>query len=498
VSRSYHTTRRHLKELEHSEYSDEQKKAKAIDEVKKELAIKRLIKEQIKAERQSEEQYPSPTSIDSIPIRIIDSSPYIHYPAGSDDLRELMRRLPASMTDGLRYVELCLGKLSQEEMQTQYPWDKDPLRDPYTGRLSNEHMPGVYNGDCLGIYHGNVAGIQLFGYVYSPDMPYRQILELYLRLKMLMVFVHELGHHFDQTSRVARGRWLADDKEKVEIYAESVAHKWAGEYVVPYLEQKYKIEVDALSTWILEHGGIAVPLAVLAGDPRNTAPKGLIRVLFDIAMAFESLFEAVLKNEDPIATQIQFAREIHYAEEYELPLAILKTVLEKYPENVEAIILKGEIFVHQEKYDEAIKQAEAALRLKPENVDAIEVQADAYEGLAQWDTVEALANHLMQYHKGKGWYYSALMQRIRARIGQHNYTGIRADLDELAKGEELPKKRGLGIPRRWAKQTIAKLNEQLEQTMSESHRVLADKLRDDLNKALQQTGQKLYVPWPIN
>jgi tetratricopeptide (TPR) repeat protein len=498
LSRSYHTTRRHLKELEHSKYADKEKQAKIIDGLKRKLETKRLIKKQVKAERRGYEQYPLPTSIDSIPIHIVDSSPYIHYPAGPEDLRELMHRLPASLTHGLRYVELCLGKLPQEEEKNQYPWDEDPLRDPYTGRLSNEHIPGVYNGHYLGIYHGNVAGIQLFGYVYSPDLPHRQIMELYLRLKMLMVFVHELGHHFDQASRVARGRWLADNKEKVEIYAEGVTYKWAGEYVVPYLEQKYKTEVDELKAWILEHGGGAVPLVLLAGDPRNTAPKGLICVSFDVAMAFESLVEAVMKNEDPVSTQVQFAREIHYAEEYELPLAILKTVLAKHPENVEAITLKGEIFIHQQKYDKAMEQTETALKLEPENIKALEVLADGYEGLARWELLETTVNRLLELYttkEQKKRYWSELIQRARARIGQSNYEGARADLDEAAKNKQLRGSKS-ELPRGRIEPLIADLNNQLQKEMNESHRNGAEQLRNDLSRALQQAENKWRILWP--
>ena len=78
--------------------------------------------------------------------------------------------------------------------------------------------------------------------------------------------------------------------------------------------------------------------------------------------------------------------------------------------NIEAITLESEIFVHQEKFETAKKRVDDALRLEPTNIKALEVLADAHEGLAQWDIVENLANQLMlHYEKGKEkyWYYSA-------------------------------------------------------------------------------------------
>jgi tetratricopeptide (TPR) repeat protein len=502
VSRSYHTTRRHLKELEHSEYSDKQKKANAIDEVKKELAIKRLVKEQVKAERQSGEQYPPPTSIDSIPIRIVDSSPYIHYPAGPDDLRELMRRLPASLSNGLAGIELCLGKEFQEEDNEENP-DDDAKSDPYAGRLGYERLPGIYTGLCLGHYIPDSSIIRLFAYIYSPHLPHRRILEFYMRLKILMTFVHELGHHFDHTSRIARGRWRNDSTEKVEIYAETIEYEWLQEYLIPFLEQRYSDERAKFQSWMIEHIGIEIPLRLLIGDTRSTIKGGGIRetVLFSTGLAFHDFIKAVIEGSNMMAARLEFADDLHMAGEYELALAIIQTVFAKEPNNLTAIILEGEIFVHQERFDAAKNQAEAALRLEPENVEALEVLADAYEGLRQWDSVETLTNQLMQYYKkrkGKGWYYLALMQRVRARIGQNNYVGARTDLDEIAKGEERPKNRRLGLLRRQAEYVVVKLNEHLQQDMNESQHKLAEQLRDELNMAVEQAGQKLHISWPIN
>jgi hypothetical protein len=500
ISRSYHTTRRKLKELVKSNFSDQNKKAKTFDKLKDELSTKRRVKKLVKNERRQSGKPLSPASIDSIPIRISDSSPYVHYPAGPDDLRELLRRLPASLTDGLKAVEFCLGKESQEI--TEEEWAA-PERDPYTSRLGYESFTGVYHGDCLGVYYPNCGLIHLFAWVYDPKIPYRRIIEFYLRLRMLMTFVHELGHHFDNTSRVARGRWRSDKKEKDEIYAENVEHNWAQEFVVPYLEQKYSGELSEFNSWIKERAGVSIPLKLIAGDPRSTGPGGTILTssLFSVSGALVDFVSAVIKNENPITTRIEFARDIHYFGEYEFPLAILKTVLDMDPANIEAIVLEGDIFIHQEKFDLARQRAETALQLEPENIDALEVLADAFEGLKQWETLDKIANRLMEYYKNKKekyGYWSMLIQRARARIGQGDYIGGRADLDDAAKRRENKKrKRKPGLPKGQLEPIIEDINKQLLQEMSESQRKAAEQLRDDIVRQINQAGKReFHIPWP--
>jgi hypothetical protein len=88
-------------------------------------------------------------------------------------------------------------------------------------------------------------------------------------MKMLATFIHELGHHHDFSARLARGRWRADDPQEREIHAEAIEHAWTRDCVVPYLEEAYPAEVDELRRWLEQHGGIALPLDVLLGDPRR-------------------------------------------------------------------------------------------------------------------------------------------------------------------------------------------------------------------------------------
>jgi tetratricopeptide (TPR) repeat protein len=504
ISRSYHTTRRRLKELAKNDFADRSKKAKTFDKLKDELSTKRLVKKLVKNERRQSGKPLPPASIDSIPIRIVDSSPYVHYPAGPDDLRELLHRLPASLTDGLKSVKLCLARNCRINSRGLFGSESELTPDPYIGRMGHEFFSGVYTGVCRGLYFPKISAIELLAYVYSPKIPHRHIIEFYLRLKMLMTFVHELGHHFDNTSRIARGRWRMDDEEKVEIYAEHVQHNWAQEYIIPYLEQKYSGELSGFNSWIIKHAGVSVPLKFISGDPRITGPGGTINTnsLFDISDAFEDFVSAAIQGKDQIATRIEFARNIHYSDEYKLPLAILKAVLDKNPSNIEAIILEGDIFVHQEKFKLARQRAEDALRLEPENVDALEVLADAFEGLKQWGELERVVNKLIEHYKDrkeKAFYWSALIQRARARIGQGDYIGGRTDLDDAAKGSPRSKrKKRPGLPKGRLEPIIEDINKQLQQEMSESQRKSAEQLRDDIVRQISQAGKKeWHIPWPV-
>ena len=60
-----------------------------------------------------------------------------------------------------------------------------------------------------------------------------------LRHRMLSAFVHEVAHHDDQMRRIGRGRWLADNTDKNEHYAQRGQRSWTRTCVVPYLRETY-------------------------------------------------------------------------------------------------------------------------------------------------------------------------------------------------------------------------------------------------------------------
>jgi hypothetical protein len=119
-------------------------------------------------------------------------------------------------------------------------------------------LPGVFGGRVLGTWFSRGPRIEMYAYVYDPlTLPHDAGWELYLRLRMLATFVHEIAHHFDGTERVARGRWRMDRTDANEIYAERWQHEWTQQAVVPYLEERYPRETRAFLAWVARHGGNA-------------------------------------------------------------------------------------------------------------------------------------------------------------------------------------------------------------------------------------------------
>ena len=215
-------------------------------------------------------------------IRVEDEDEYVHYPASPDDIRNVIRLLPKGAMDGIDSVLLCLGTGFQIRRNNSKFSGTEP--DPYTGRSGDESLPGVYTGRSLGVYTLDQRKIYIFAYVYDPALPEREMWELYMRLHMLSTFVHEAAHHYDNMSRVARGRWLTDSKEKREIYAEKGQHDWTQSGVIPYLRQAYPEQSQAIEDWVDHSGRSLAPVnawrPTLHAQRRTSCHQG--RAVFDI------------------------------------------------------------------------------------------------------------------------------------------------------------------------------------------------------------------------
>ncbi len=412
MSRSEHATRRHRRDPG-------------------DLDRKRRIKALILTERQRPRVALPPVSRDAVPIEVIDHGPFTRYAASAEDLRQMMDRLPPGCVDGLSRIELRLAPPDEGDADDEPGADDEPV-DPLLGRYRNELMPGVFAGRVLGCYAVEGARVQLFAYVYDPDLPDRGIVELYLRLKMLATFVHELGHHHDVSARVARGRWRADDAEEVEIYAEAIEHAWTRDYVVPYLEDVYHAEVEQLRGWLERHGGGALPLELLAGDPRTTRGVDGERLFFTVGAAFESLLAAVAAGETAPATQIQLANELHYGRHDDEALAILARVLEDHPEHPGALALRADIFCHQERYDEASAIARRLVDRDAMDEDGWRVLRDVAQARGDWAAVLDAGSRLRRKPGAHVW--SAPMDvdlRLRAQIELGDWQSAERQLEEL-------------------------------------------------------------------
>jgi tetratricopeptide (TPR) repeat protein len=390
------------------------------------LARKRRVKELILAERQRPRVALPPVSGDAVPIEVIDHGRFTHYAASVDDLRQVMGRLPPGSVDGLSRIELCLGPPDDPDA------DDTQAMDPFLGRFCHEVMPGVFSGRVLGSYSPDGARVRLHAYVYDPAVSDRVIVELYLRLKMLATFVHELGHHHDFSRRVARGRWRADDDEEIEIHAEAIEHAWTCDYVVPYLEDAYPAEVDELRRWLEQHGGVALPLEVLVGDPRTTRGVGGESLFFTVGAAFEHLLADVAAGETAPATQIQLATELHYGLHYDEALTILARVLEGRPDHPGALALRADIFVHEERYDEAAAIARRLVARDAMDEEAWRVLRDVARARGDWPAVLDAASRLKREPDAHPWDAPADVElRLRARIELGDWQGAELQLEEL-------------------------------------------------------------------
>ncbi len=144
MSRSFHTTRRDVDEAKRLSYSDESKRIRAIEKLKEDLKAKRTTKRQIRGLRRGAISNPPSTPIDLIPIEVQDQSEFIHYPVSSEDIRDLLTRMPAGIADGLRKITLCLG--AEQPDPPEHPWLTEPTPDPFVGRYGYELLPGIYSG----------------------------------------------------------------------------------------------------------------------------------------------------------------------------------------------------------------------------------------------------------------------------------------------------------------------------------------------------------------
>lgn len=423
MSRSIHTTRRHLEEIARADFASREQQRRQVSTARQALARKHAIKGAVGHGRRQSQRPEAPAGVDGIPVEVRDQREFVHYPASVEDVRALMRLLPPGTLDGVNRVVLCLGAEYQREViEAEEEWGEP---DPLLGRLGSAALPGVYTGTCLGTYFSDDASIWLYAYVYDAGaMPDQELRELYLRLQMLVTFVHEVAHHWDGTSCDARGRWAARPEGRSEWSAETRAYGWTRRFVIPYLEQSYPAATRALVEWVAQHGGVALPLSKLVNHPDEW--------IFYTGGAVESLFEAVDGGEPARDTRLGFARDLHYADHFDEALQSLAVVLADHPDDVEARTLQADIFEHQERYEQAERAARDVLAEAPMYAHAWDVLVDVYRAQGRWRDLEAAATRVIELSKAEGHKSSpALHERIVALIELGDYAAPTADLEEL-------------------------------------------------------------------
>lgn len=343
---------------------------------------KRRIKQLIAEERARPHDLPErapDVAAAGVPIVVRDRDVRLHFPASPDDLRAILERVPYGTAEGLGEISLCIP----------LPADDSDALDPL-GRPALSTLSGVFSGRVLGTYFsGSITEIALYGYVYEPDLPFRDVVEAYLRLRMLSTFVHELGHHVDRRERVARGRWRFDGDDR-ELYAEAIERAWTLDYVLPYVEEVHAASHAALERWLFEHSGVHLPIETLLGTV-DGAPDTALARFFPVSSAFESLYDSVCRGESPPKPQLDFARDLHYGSWYDEALAVLDAVAHRHPDDDSARTLRGDIYVHLGRHAEAGALVEPVLARHPDDADALEVLADVAEHAGDWGHVRELA-----------------------------------------------------------------------------------------------------------
>ncbi|MEN6520498.1 MAG: HEAT repeat domain-containing protein [Armatimonadota bacterium] len=438
MSRSIHTNRKDIIELARWKYADPEVRRAEAQELWADVRRKRRAKRQVKGERAAESGLIVASEVESIPISMRDAGQFVHFPTSPDDVRNVMRLLPGGSLDGLARIELCLGAEYQKDPSVYDPED-GYKPDPLVGRIGDEMLPGIYRGHCLGYYSRPHSVIRVFAYVYDPEKVDVRLWEVYLRLQMLATVVHEIAHSVDLTTRVAKDRWLADDKSKVEMYAEKLEYSWLMDCVVPYLETKYSDETTALLDWIEYYGGDRISLALLAGEPRRTGTNGMMRLVIESSEALHDLARSVADGKGLRESRLDFARYLHYAEMNSEALRIVDRVVAECSSDAEALTLRADVLYDLEEYEQSRVAAEQAISLDADSEDAWTYLSFAHTELGNWYDVIRVTTHLLDhFNLRKGLKANTLVRRAHAMLNTGDLHGMKRDLELVTQASETP------------------------------------------------------------
>ena len=400
MARSIHETRRSWARLRRYDFSNPEEKEAAVGAAVRRLWKKRRIKNAIRRERRQDAPAQEPVSVSTIPIHVDDDGPLAHHGAAAEDIRAFLEFMPASVTEGIQEIRLCLGTAYMEETGAS-----SSDRDPFFRRLGSELLPGLFVPPVLGLYTRKSGKIAIFAYVWDKQASLRlpaYVSEFYLRLQTLSVLAHEVAHHHDEARRVARGRWLSDRKETYENYAEKMQWEWMHDFVFPHIERRYGREWQQVEAWVREYGGGAPALELMAGDPRYTTRDGLIRLATSTSEATADLMKAVAEGKSLTESRLAYAWALHYADEYERCLQISTTLVADEPQNAAALTLHADTLEHLDRLDEALTQVDRALTLDANYEPAWRVRVRIMEDLKRWaDMLEACDRWIVQLAESK-------------------------------------------------------------------------------------------------
>ena len=425
MSRSIHTTLRTLGRLEEEAATGGKDGQARLETARQKIVRKRLVKRAVRKER-AKSIGPLETRVDFISVMVLDQDEHIHHGASREDVLAVIRRLPTSATDGLAKIQLSLGLERQVNDLLESP--AEHVCDPFTRRPGLELFPGVFSGRTLGLYMLRSGLISIFAFVVDAKailLP-RPALNLYLRLHALKTLVHEVAHHHDRCDRVARGRWLADQTDKLEDYARHMEQRWALEVVIPYLESTYPDEVESLIAWTERHSGIRLPLRIFAGDSGK---------FFSAHQGFESWMRNLPAFRNAIECRFDLAGELHLSDENEICLAILDQIPAVDVAPIKVAILRGYTLIRLSRFEEATHVASEILALDPCNDDALNIRGDVFEAAHDWRALQENSDRRLSHGMDNVTKRGALVCRAVAFCGLGDYAAMDVLLAEI---EQLP------------------------------------------------------------
>ena len=124
------------------------------------------------------------------------------------------------------------------------------------------------------------------------------------------------------------------------------------------------------------HLGARIPLERFAEDSDRSI-WGAVRAALDLAGSWS----ADVENDH----RAEFAEQLHYVDDFANARAVLESVLAIDARHPKAVILMGDIAVHEANWPAALEWTERARELFPESVDARLDRIDALIGSGSWD-----------------------------------------------------------------------------------------------------------------
>lgn len=369
MARSIHETRRDLEEARRWEFSDASRKGDTLWVIEDRLGRKRRYKDRRARPASAHRNVPADADW-SVDVVVHDQLPGVFQPLSAEDVRSLLSTFPADIGAELRSVHLRLGRLEDDMKQD----GAEP--DPITGRPGYEEGP-VWTPPLRGRWRSGSAEIDLFGYVYDPGrVAVPELLAPILWLFQAEALAHEVAHAWDATGRRDRDRWALDEHERGEEYARARAHDWLVTAAVACYRQRHRDAAAVFDSWVERHLGAKIPLERFAEDSDRSI-WGAVQAALDLVGSWS----AELENDH----RAEFAGQLHYVDDFVNARAVLESVLATDARHQKAVILMGDIAVHEANWPAALEWTALARELFPGSVDARVDRIDALIGSASWN-----------------------------------------------------------------------------------------------------------------